>query len=371
MKRADDEGESMEENVIQERDRLYTFFYKLTVPRNQVMILGTVFILSAFLAYWSITDFHSLERPAPLISLTPKKIAEWGIMPPRVDVGLYIINFPVIDFVNNQFVLDGVIWFEYDPALLALDTVGKFSFEKGEFIQKSEPTTQLVGTKLFARYDIRVRFTSDLVYKLFPFDDHTIFITLVNRTINPSEMIFRSYSSYFQLSNQILLTGWDIFGTAVKTGFSESRIDKYVAGKMIATPKAVFSIDFRRSGVRNSLIILLPMFLIFFLSLFSLAFDPQRQATIIMALSSASVTSLLSYRFVVENMTPKVGYFVFSDQIFILLLAAVLVIFVFTIGIVSLGQLTRFIVISRGILFILINVSVLIAWYYLLFYFVK
>jgi len=155
----------------------------------------------------------------------------------------------------------------------------------------------------------------------------------------------------------------------VKTGYTESRLDMYDSSKIISHPKTVFSIDFRRSGIRNSLLILLPLFLIFFLSLFSLAFDPEKQITTIMSLSTVGVTSLLAYRFVIENMTPKVGYFVFSDQIFILLLAATLLVFVFAFARGRIGQLRRFFVIARGALFILINISVLLTWYYLLFLF--
>ncbi len=356
----------MEYGRVAKRDRLYRFFYNLVMPRNQVIILTIVFATVAIFSYISIISFRPFERPAPLKSLTPQKIAEWGVMPPRVSIGLDILDFPVIDFVNNQFVFDGIIWFEFDPALLALDTVGKFSFEKGEILQKSEPNTQLVDSKLFARYDIRVRFTSDLEYDMFPFDDHTIFITVVNRTISPVEMVFRSYSSFFKLSSSIAITGWDIKTTAVRTGYSESHLDTYDTSKVISHPKAVFSIGFRRGAIRNSLIILLPMLLIFFLALFSLSFDPEKQMTIIMSLATLGVTSLLAYRFVIENMTPRVGYFVFSDQIFILILAATLIIFMFDIGEVSTGRLTRFLVISRGILFIVVNVIIVLAWYYFL-----
>lgn len=360
----------MTENASPKHDRLTVFFYRIIMPWNQAIIAVCCLLFIALFSYWGVERFHPLERPTPLIPLTPQKVAEWGVMPTRVDVGLDIIDFPVLDFVNNQFVFDGILWFEYDPALLALDTIGKFSFEKGEILQKSEPNTQLVESKLLARYDIRVRFTSDIEYNLFPFDDHTIFINLVNRTISPREMIFRSYSSFIQLPNQVSITGFELFGASVKTGYSESQLDKYESGKKISYPKVIFGIDFNRWTVRHGLVILLPMFLIFFVSLFALSFDPQKQMTTIMSIAMIGVSSLLAYRFVIENMSPKVGYFILSDQMFMVFLSAILIIFVFSIVIVGRGQLTRFIIIARGLLYLLLNISVLVAWYYFLFLYI-
>lgn len=339
---------------------------KVILPRYEIIVIVLVSIAAGAIALKPIGDFHALEPSAPVIAVTPQKVKEWGIEPTRVTVGLYVVNFPEIDFVSNNFIFDAIIWFEFDPALISLDTVAKFSFEKGEILQKSESYTQIVENKFFARYDIRVKFKTDLDYTFFPFDDHIMHISLVNRAVQPSEMIFRSYTSYFKLSRSISFSGWEIYDATVKTGYFESSLDKFDKHKKVLHPKAVFDIYLKRSGVRNIMLILLPLFLIYILSLFALTFDPTRHAGTMLALSSASVTSLLAYRFVIENMTPKVGYFVLSDQIFILLLAITLMVFVFTVVTVRTEKITSLFAMIRGVFFVAINTFFLIAWYYFL-----
>lgn len=346
--------------------RTYLIFYwfeKLVLPRNEILIILLVSLITIFIAIRPIRNFHSLERPAPIKPVTPEKIREWGVEPTAVTVGLYIVNFPEIDFVNNSFIFDAIIWFEFDPALLSLDTVGKFAFEKGEILQKSESSTQIVENKFFARYDIRVRFKTDLDYTFYPFDDHMVYFSLINRSVQPSEMIYRSYTSLFKLSKNVNFSGWQIYDTNVTTGYFESTLDRYDKHKVVLQPKTVFTIYLQRAGVRNILLIILPLFLIYILSLFSFSFDPLKNASTIMMLSSAGVTSLLAYRFVIENMTPKVGYFVLSDQFFILLLAITLVIFVFNVVLIQVDRLTHYLSMIRGLLFLTINLVFLIAWY--------
>jgi hypothetical protein len=104
--------------------------------------------------------------------------------------------------------------------------------------------------------------------------------------------------------------------------------------------------------------------MLYFISLFCFAFDPETHSGTIFSLASAGVTGLLSYRFVIENMTPKVGYFVLSDRLFVLFLTASLIEFVFAVSIVRLGHLTPVTSIIRGLAYILINVAFLVAWIY-------
>lgn len=360
-------AQEVTEALLNQEPWWFRLFNTIVMPRYQLVAMLIVFGIGITMAYRPVTDFHATERPIPLLTVTPKKVAEWGVTPTPVSIGLFILNFPVLDFVNNQFVFDGVIWFSFDPALISLDSVGKFSFEKGEILQKSEPYTQINDNRLFARYDIRVRFTADLEYLLFPFDDHSLNITVVNRIVQPSEMIYVSYASYFNLADKMSFSGWDIYGFSVRTGYSESVFDKYEQGRSLANPKAVFSIDFRRIGIRNILLILLPLFLIYFLSLFAFSFDPVNKSSTVLSISTAGVTSLLSYRFVIESMSPKVGYFVLSDRLFVLLLTLALVEFAFVVIMVSSSVFTRLLMVMRGALFIAMNLTILIAWYYFLF----
>ncbi len=351
---------------IAEDSPIVRFFERIVTPQSQIIGIFVLSIIAGLIALQPYWKYHDLEKNIPVIPITPAKITQWGNVPTRVTVGLFINNFPTLDFVNNDFVFDGIIWFEFDPALISLNTVSKFSFEKGEILSLSEPYNQFVEKKFFARYNLRVRFKSDLNYKLFPFDDHRLDIILVNRAIDPSEMIFRSYSSFFDISPSVQFSGWRLEDLLVKTGFTESTIERSGTQKIISQPRAVFSLYLRRQGSRNIFLIFLPLFVIYIISLFSFAFDPQKNSTLIFGLASAGVTSLLGYRFVIENMTPKVGYFVLSDRIFILLLLAALGEFIFAVILVRGGKLTPIMSVIRGLTYLLINVMFLTAWYYFL-----
>jgi len=344
--------------------RIVKFFNAIVLPQSQVLGILIVSSIAAAVAYGPYMKFVTREPEVSVIPVTPQKITEWGGVPTRVTIGLYINSFPVLDFVNNDFIFDGILWFEFDPALISLNTVSKFSLERGDILTLSEPYTQIIDNKFFARYNMRARFKADLAYQLFPFDDHRLDIILVNRTIQPSEMIFRSYSSFFVIAPSIRLTGWEIYDTAVRTGMIKSDLDKFELQKAVSYPRAVFSISLRRSGTRNLLLILLPLFLIYFITLFSFAFDPKTHAGTIFGLASAGVTSLLGYRFVIEGMSPKVGYFVLSDRLFTLFLLAAMVEFIFAVILVRIGHLTPWIKIMRGAAYIMINIVFLIAWVY-------
>jgi hypothetical protein len=349
---------------LTEKSALVRFFNTIVLPQSQAIVMVIVALVAFTVAYRPYTRFISLEPEINVVPITPQKIKDWGGVPARVTVGLYINNFPTLDFVNNDFIFDGILWFEFDPALISLNTVSKFSFERGEILSMSEPYTQIIDNKFFARYTLRARFKSELVYKLFPFEGHRLDIVLINRTIQPSEMIFRTYASFFVISDAIKLPGWYIFDKSIKSGMVQSILDKYEVQKEVSYPLAVFSIDLHRAGTRNLFLILLPLFMLYFISLFCFAFNPETHSGTIFSLASAGVTGLLSYRFVIEGMTPKVGYFVLSDRLFVLFLAASLIEFVLAVIIVRFGKLTPVISIMRGITYILINIVFLVAWTY-------
>jgi hypothetical protein len=111
--------------------------------------------------------------------------------------------------------------------------------------------------------------------------------------------------------------GWHKIDLSVDTGFLESAIDSYDKRKTQYHPAATFSIDYERHGIRFILSIFLPLILIFYVTLFGFSLDEGS------ALRNAvgGVTGILGYRFVIDNFSPKVGYFMISDSIFFLILS--------------------------------------------------
>jgi len=346
----------------------FKFFSAIVLPKFQIISIIIVSVMVMLISYGPYYEYNALEQEIPITYITPQQIQKWGVLPTQVRVGLHIISFPSINFIANEFIFDGIIWFEFDPALISLSTVGKFSFEHGTILSKSEPYTQIIENKFFARYNILVKFKMDLDYHQFPFDDHRLDIILVNRSIQPSEMIYRVHSSFFKLSERTIssFSGWQLYGKNVDSGWSEAVLEQYPTQKVVENPIAVFSFGIMRSGLRNILLILLPLFMIYFLSLFSYAFDPKTHAGSIFGLASASATSLLAYRFIIERLSPQVGYFLFSDVIFTIFLIIEIFNFIFAVILVRLGSLTPWISLIRGIMYIAINFTLLISWYYLI-----
>lgn len=124
--------------------------------------------------------FNTREKVPELHPITPQSFKKFGGIAHKIRTGLYINELIDFNMITNTFMFDGAIWFSFDPGAISLDTLEKFSFEKGEIIQQSPPNTKLISGKLHVRYNLRVRFKSSLNYKDFPLDDHKIFIVCRN-----------------------------------------------------------------------------------------------------------------------------------------------------------------------------------------------
>ena len=290
------------------------------------MILLSAAILS-FLLYKASTTVRSQDNVPELHSLTPEKVESFGGSPAVVQVGLYIKDFTEFDMLTNKFTFSGILWFLFDPSIISLDTLSKFSFQKGQIIYQSPPNTRIVEGKLLARYDIRVSLKTTLVYSLFPFESHVIHITLDNNAVTPGELVFESSNNNITVSPDVATTGWRLTETEANAGYSFAQLEKQPGENDVYHPRLVFSLEYAHTGLRQPLTILLPLILIFYMAIFSLAMNREKSFTSILALSTASVTALLAYRFVIENLAPKVGYFMLSDSIFFLLLIATCIVF--------------------------------------------
>ncbi len=361
-------------NRIALGSKIIDFLRCIVMPQNQIIALIFTSLLTTYFAYRQIQIFTPLEPPPLLLELTPKQFRAWDCEPVEIKTGLQVINFSNFNLVDNEFLVDVIVWFEFDPSLVSLDLVSKFLFDKGEIKKKSAPITRSIDGKFFAEYEVRFSFSSNVTHQFFPLDDHRLYITLINNVASPMDVVFDASPSGFTVSDSIFIRGWEIVSTGVNTGYEEWVFDKHEDRRTIRHPKVVYSIDFKRSGNRFIFLILLPIFLIFFIGLFSFAFSPEdsNSRSVIMSLASASLASLLGYRFVINNMAPSgVGYFMLSDHIFNLFLTLAFLELFVAITLVQLQKLTTTVVIIRGALFILFHIALLAVWYYLLFLWIK
>jgi hypothetical protein len=288
-------------------------------------ILTLIYI---FVLFWNVTSkFYSSDPKPQLEHYTSQKQSELKSYSVDVKTGFYINNFAEFDMDQNNFVVSGIVWFEFHPRRISLKTIEKFSFESGTILYKSIPDTKLVGEKLLAKYRIKVQFSTTLNHRFFPFNDHTMYIVLINEYVSPEEVKFIAVDSSFSMADNIYTEGWTLKGRSVESGYETARLDRLDKSKIVSYPKVVFSLNWLRPGLRNIISILVPIFLLFYLSIFTLSMPRVEIDTVI--LTSGSIAALLGYRYVIEEISPNVSYNLASDYIYILVLIVTFIIFLF------------------------------------------
>lgn len=285
-------------------------------PIIQVLLICLSTSIIWYLLSYRLDSFSTNDPKPPIIHITPEIYNNFGGFPDTIQIGLYINQFRNFNIISNEFDFDGIIWFEFNPDILSLSTLEKFVFKSGDIVSKSSPDAQIVNNKLLVRYNIRVKCNSALNYAAFPLDNHTLNLVVANYFISPSTALFASSVREFIIKAQTHSFGWERVNHSVITGIEKTEIDSYNDDKTGYYPIAIFSIDYARYGIRYTLSIMLPLLLIFYLTLFSLSWGKGGGLN----MTIGGITATLGYRFVIENLSPKVGYFMLSDYIFFLFL---------------------------------------------------
>lgn len=321
-----------------------------------LMIISTTIIW--YVLQKRITTFRSKDPVPPIIHVTPETYTHFGGFPDTVKIGLYIDQFREFSMVKNQFEFSGILWFEFNPDVLSLETLDKFVFEKGKIKYKSEPDTQLVDGKLLVRYNVRVNFNTVLSYADFPVDNHSIHLTVANHFLSPSTVLFSSSNREFVVKAKTKALGWEEIDRSVVTGFKKSELDPHDDRKTIYYPAATFTIDYIRYGIRYIISIMLPLLLLFFLTLSSLSWGDSTATS----LSIGGITATIGYKFVIENLSPKTGYFMLSDYLFFLFLSANALVFFITLAD---RYAKRFTITQKNLALISLHIFVVSACIYL------
>ena len=299
----------------------------ISISIQTILVTINITIILALIV-WSSNTFRTSDSIPTINPITPAKVAQFGGFSGIVNVGLYIEEFQQFSIEENAFTFDAMVWFRFEPDVISLETLEKFTFENGTILQRSQPDTQIIDGQLNVRYTVRVQCTSNLEYKTFPLDDHRIYIMLANRFIEPSEVIFESSRREFNIEQDMSFRGWIKVDKNVETGYIDSQLDSFDPTKEIIYPAVLFSIDYARSSVRYVFSILLPLAIMFYVSLFTLSLSLRDSLPI----TAGIVTAILAYRFIIEYLSPRVGYFMGSDLIFFLFLGASVGVFILNVA---------------------------------------
>ncbi len=270
----------------------------------------------------------SLDQRPALVEITPATRKNFTDASTKVQVGLTITDFSEFKVEENKFVFSGIVWFVFDPSLISLDTISKFSFLKGTIEFKSDPLTRLEKNMVIAEYQIRVAFKTNLYYGFFPLDDHTIYLALVNREVNPNEIIFESAQGDFIVSDDIYLSGWTYNDRHVASGYGRISLGSGALERERNYPQIVFGMHFFHESMRYLISIMLPLFIVFFIDLFSFCLDQTLDHSVLVSVSTGNIIALIAYRFIIQTLAPQVGYLLLSDYAFFLFLSNTFAVFI-------------------------------------------
>jgi len=262
-------------------------------------------------------DFNPVGRESYIQQITPKIIKTWGKEPVRVKTGLVLHEFLQFDVVKNEFLVNAVISFEFDPHQVQLEELDKFSFTKGDIVKKSEPLIKKISpTRTFVEYLVRIKFSTLSDYSMFPLDDHRIFLNFTNTTVEAHEVIYEVHDEDFTVPEYLFLAGWEIVSRKVVSGYTQ-----YSSQKENVThyPKIVFSFGIQKNDVRQLLLIMIPLLILFYFCVFSLSiksFDTNVQEMFPL------LTAFVAYVIVLHSLSPNVGYFMLMDYIVLFFMLA-------------------------------------------------
>jgi hypothetical protein len=288
----------------------------ITNIKRQIFFIGIMIAMLFVLFYSPHKKFLTSDTTNPLKTFQPNQKSS-NIK--EIKTGLYIENFPKFDIVNNEFTMKATVWFEFDPHQISADIVSDFSFEKGNILKKSQIESKIINDKLWIYYRIKISFNSNLNYKHFPIEDHKIYLTLINTNMNPKSEILVSYNTDLTSSENLFTGDWDKIDQEVEYGYIEHKLDKYEEEKSTIYPAVSLELSFEKKGSRKALVIFLPLFMVFFLSLLSLLVRLNNIKTAI-SLSAGSASALIFSLIAIEDMSPDVRYFTIANKIYTILL---------------------------------------------------
>jgi hypothetical protein len=313
-----------------------------------VSVVITTILVGFFVYRWT-THFDTTDGQFNIEYLTPKKTKAFdAIFAAPVAVGLTIKSFRKFDVLHNQFEFDSMVWFDFDPSIVSVNSVADFSFIRGEILYKSKPIAYAHDGHIFLVYNnVHVAFTNPLNFKYFPVDDHRISIGLINNATQINELRYFVHNNDFVIKENLIGSGWHQFGQQVQTGYTTTHLEN----NDIVQPMALFTIDYGRGrNTRNSLIMILPMLILFFVALFSFAakkFDSR------LSIPIQSLVGLVAFRFVLEAISPIVGYFMYIDYLFVVFLLLIFILVLFgSMAIVIRKSISKFIIIALNALLV-------------------
>jgi|SaaInlLV_10m_DNA_2_1039722.scaffolds.fasta_scaffold19496_2 hypothetical protein len=289
------------------------FFSKVKTTTFQQTIICIAAFYVVFLLGWQYTQNYYAEDDFKVLKVekSVKRLAS------NINVGLHINNFSEFSFYKNKFVMDSIVWFQFETGTESLDDIKKFSFKSGEFVYKSDPKIKLIKDYTIVSFHVVVKFFTFLNFKHFPVSDHRLNIVLENRRMTANEMVFESDKESFTLSDNLMITNWSPVETRVSSGYLSADINSKHESVGLGYPSTAFTIDFKNVMLRDFIVLYIPLFLLFFIGFMSLVMTYDKERLMLIA---TSMPILVLYSLALDGMSPDFSGITKVDKTYFLLI---------------------------------------------------
>ena len=333
----------------------------------QDLAAGMLSVVYLMLVYYLFViknrSFTSYDIKPHILPNSQLNISDFISHTVKVKTGLFIRSFPEFDVKKGFFIMDALVWFEFNPSLISLEGIDDFTFGSASRTVKSKPDIHLGNNNdLLVKYSVQIFFSANMDNRFFPMNDHQLFIVLTNEHFTPYEIVFDVKTSFFDFSDDLNTQDWYIYSKQVESGYVDICLDEDDKAQILF-PRVVFILSLKKAGLRKVALIIIPILILVFLSTTS--------ALPILAASTLSIaigclTGMLGYRYVINSISPNVGYYTLAEHIYNVALGLCFLTFAITLN-KNFIQLTPFGMDVGVLWFAAVKIIMLVCIYYLLY----
>lgn len=274
------------------------------------------------LTSWKYNHAHAGEK-SPLIS---QPSAQSSRLANEVKTGMHINSFQAASFQTGNFVIDAVVWFQFPSCSEDISTIREFSFLDGKIISCSKPLIIVENGNTLVSYHVVAQLSPTLNYNSFPLNNHHLYITLENRSVNSNEMLLTSHKENLTFSQDGSIDLWDLSVKGVESGAISHEITN-TSGLSLEYPTVVYCIECVRNSTRPLITLYLCLFLIFF-SIFYSLLSPFDNTDFRVGVGITGVSGLVLLRLIISTMTPTTDVITLIDRLyFFLVVLSVIILF--------------------------------------------
>ncbi len=299
-------------------------------PQKKARFLLLMLGLFVLLSFYALLKTIPSERAPHLYPNVPESRIQFGHGTVGVDFGFQLKNFVTFNLQENHFEIVGFVWFKFNPNLISLSTLEKFSIVDGEILEKRLVKEKLEDGKALAVYFLRASFLSSLDHHGFPFDDHRLFLSLKLESVTSDEVELKALKSNFVVDQDLAPEGWKVISRSIESGYVKTDLSKNNHISALSNPQVNLSLTLQKPGLRKILVVLGPPIFLFLLAMVSFIANPK--SAIPLTVTIGSLTGLLVHRFVIERLAPNIGYLTIADYMYLSFLSCVFIVLVINVA---------------------------------------